>query len=45
MGVMDRYTEFCAGVDWFFFGGEGWAANFGWDEVVWVWDLGSIMGS
>jgi len=45
MGVMDRHTEFCAGVDWCLFGGEGWAASVGWDEAVWVWDVGSIMGS
>ncbi|KAG0124135.1 WD40-repeat-containing domain protein [Tuber indicum] len=45
MGVMDRHTEFCAGVDWCLFGGEGWAASVGWDEAVWVWDVGSVMGS
>lgn len=45
LGVMDRHTEFCAGVDWCLFGGEGWAASTGWDEMVWVWDVGSIMGS
>jgi len=45
MGVMDRYTEFCAGVDWFFSGGEEWAASPGWDQVVWVWGLRSVMGS
>jgi len=28
-GVMDRYMEFGAGVDWFLFGGEGWAASVG----------------
>jgi peroxin-7 len=45
LGVMDRHTEFCAGVDWCLFGGEGWAASTGWDEMVWVWDVGSTMGS
>lgn len=45
LGVMDRHTEFCAGVDWCLFGGEGWAASTGWDESVWVWDVGGIMGS
>jgi len=44
-GVMDRYTKFGVGVGWFLFGGEGWAASVGWDEAVWVWDVGSIMGS
>ncbi|KAL7276803.1 peroxisomal targeting signal 2 receptor [Rhizina undulata] len=45
LGVMDRHTEFCAGVDWCLFGGEGWAASTGWDESVWVWDVGGVMGS
>ncbi|KAL7273461.1 peroxisomal targeting signal 2 receptor [Rhizina undulata] len=45
LGVMDRHTEFCAGVDWCLFGGEGWAASTGWDESVWVWDVGGIIGS
>lgn len=45
LGVMDRHTEFCAGVDWCLFGGEGWAASTGWDESVWVWDVGGIMGT
>ena len=44
MGVMDRHTEFCAGVDWCLFGEEGWAASVGWDEAVWVSDVGSVMG-
>lgn len=44
LGVMDRHTEFCAGVDWCLFGGEGWAASTGWDESVWVWDVGGVMG-
>ncbi|KAH0605769.1 uncharacterized protein H6S33_004226 [Morchella sextelata] len=44
MGVMDRHTEFCAGVDWCLFGGEGWAASTGWDESVWVFDVGGIIG-
>jgi len=44
-GVMDRYTKFGEEVDWFLFGGEGWAASVGWYEAVWVWDVGSIMGS
>jgi len=45
LGVMDRHTEFCAGVDWCLFGGEGWAASTGWDEMVWVWDVGGLIGS
>lgn len=45
LGIMDRHTEFCAGVDWCLFGGEGWAASTGWDESVWVWDVGGVMGS
>lgn len=45
LGVMDRHTEFCAGVDWCLFGGEGWAASTGWDESVWVWDVGGVIGS
>jgi len=45
MGVMDRHTEFVAGVDWCLFGGEGWAASTGWDETVWVWDVGKTIGS
>ncbi|KAF8253766.1 WD40 repeat-like protein [Wilcoxina mikolae CBS 423.85] len=45
MGVMDKHTEFCAGVDWCLFGGEGWAASTGWDEMVWVWDVGGVIGS
>jgi len=45
MGVTDWNREFCTGVDWCLFGGEGWAASIGWDEAVWVWDVGSIMGS
>ena len=45
LGVMDKHTEFCAGVDWCMFGAEGWAASTGWDEMVWVWDVGAIMGS
>lgn len=45
LGVMDRHTEFCAGVDWCLFGGEGWAASTGWDEMVWVWDVGGVIGS
>lgn len=45
MGVMDAHTEFCVGVDWSLFGGEGWAASTGWDEVVWVWDVGRVIGS
>ena len=44
MGVMDRQMKLCAGVDWCLSGGEGWAAGVGWDEAVWVWDVGSIMG-
>jgi peroxin-7 len=43
MGVMDRHTEFCVGVDWCLFGGEGWAASTGWDEMVWVWDVGRVV--
>jgi len=43
MGVMDRQMKL-AGVDWCLSGGEGWAAGVGWDEAVWVWDVGSIMG-
>ena len=35
----------CAGLDWYLFGKEGWVAGVGWDEGVWVWDVGSIMGS
>lgn len=45
LGVMDKHTEFCAGVDWCLFGAEGWAASTGWDEMVWVWDVGPIIGS
>jgi len=45
LGVMHRHTEFVAGVDWCLFGGEGWAASTGWDETVWVWDVGEIIGS
>jgi peroxin-7 len=45
LGIMDRHTEFVAGVDWCLFGGEGWAASTGWDETVWVWDVGGTMGS
>lgn len=44
MGVMDRHTEFCAGVDWCLFGAEGWAASTGWDMSVWVWDVGTLVG-
>ncbi|KAI5776105.1 WD40-repeat-containing domain protein [Geopyxis carbonaria] len=36
LAVMDRHTEFVAGLDWCLFGGEGWAASTGWDEMVWV---------
>lgn len=43
LGVMDKHTEFCAGVDWCLFGGEGWAASTGWDEAVYVWDVGALI--
>jgi len=43
MGVMDRHTEFVVGVDWCMFGAEGWAGSVGWDEMVHVWDVRSIM--
>lgn len=43
LGVMDKHTEFVAGLDWCLFGGEGWAASVGWDEQVWVWDANQIV--
>ncbi|KAF8476963.1 WD40-repeat-containing domain protein [Kalaharituber pfeilii] len=42
MGIMDKHTEFVAGLDWCLFGGEGWAASAGWDESVWVWDAKGV---
>ncbi|KAF8455973.1 peroxin 7 [Terfezia claveryi] len=43
LGVMDKHTEFVAGLDWCLFGGEGWAASAGWDEGVWVWDANQVV--
>ncbi|KAI5787693.1 peroxisomal targeting signal 2 receptor [Peziza echinospora] len=43
LGVMDKHTEFVAGLDWCLFGGEGWAASVGWDEGVWVWDANAVV--
>jgi len=44
-GGVRQVDAFCIGVDWCLFGGEGWVASVGWDELVWVWDVGGIMGS
>ena len=43
LGSMDRHTEFVVGVDWCLFGAEGWCASCGWDERVFVWDVGAVM--
>ena len=43
LGLMDKHTEFVAGLDWCLFGGEGWAASAGWDEGVWVWDANQVV--
>ncbi|RPB22774.1 WD40 repeat-like protein [Terfezia boudieri ATCC MYA-4762] len=43
LGVMDKHTEFVAGLGWCLFGGGGWAASAGWDEGVWVWDANQVV--
>ena len=43
LGRMGRHTEFVVGVDWCMFGNEGWAASVGWDELLCVWDVRSVM--
>ncbi|KIW94047.1 uncharacterized protein Z519_05363 [Cladophialophora bantiana CBS 173.52] len=45
LGSMGRHTEFVTGVDWCLFGSEGWAASCGWDELLCVWDVRTVMHS
>lgn len=43
LGLMNRHTEFCTGVDWCLFGTGGWVASVGWDERVLVWDAHTLL--
>ncbi|KAK9457919.1 WD40-repeat-containing domain protein [Dipodascopsis uninucleata] len=42
-GVWDRHSEFVVGCDWSLWGTEGWVCTVGWDEMVWVWDVRTVM--
>ncbi|KAK9313149.1 WD40-repeat-containing domain protein [Lipomyces starkeyi] len=42
-GLWDRHSEFVVGCDWSLWGAEGWVCTVGWDEMVWVWDIRTVL--